>query len=80
MLGVVFYAALVSLTIISSYPSPYSSELIGGGWGFGSLPTGFCYVCVCIGMAHLFSVGERTGVCTVSGVCLRFSLSELVGN
>ena len=28
MLGVVFYAVLVSLT--SSYPSPYSSELIGG--------------------------------------------------
>ena len=33
MLGVVFYAVLVSLT--SSYPSPcslYSSELIGGGF------------------------------------------------
>jgi len=62
MLGVVFYAGLVSLT--SSYPSPcspYSSELISGGFFFG-LPPGFCYVCVCIGMAHLFSVGERTGV------------------
>jgi len=62
MLGVVFYAGLVSLT--SSYPSPcspYSSELISGGVFFG-LPPGFCYVCVCIGMAHLFSVGERTGV------------------
>jgi len=39
MLGVVFYAGLVSLT--SSYPSPcspYSSELIGGGvfWWFAS--------------------------------------------
>ena len=35
-----------------SYPSPYSSELIGGG--FFGLPPGFCYVCVCVGMAHLF--------------------------
>ena len=32
MLGVVVYAGLVSLT--SSYPSPYSSELTGGGGGF----------------------------------------------
>ena len=62
MLGVVFYAGLVSLT--SSYPSPcspYSSELIGGGF-FCGLPPGVCYVCVCVGTAHLFSVGERTGV------------------
>jgi len=50
--GVVVYAGLVSLT--SSYPSPYSpysSELfvldrVG-------LPPGFCYVCVCIGLARL---------------------------
>ena len=32
MLGVVFYVGLVSMT--SSYPSPYSSELIGGGFFF----------------------------------------------
>ena len=53
MLGVVFYAGLVSLT--SSYPSPcspYSSEIIGGGFLFGGPPPGFCYVCV--GMAQLF--------------------------
>jgi len=43
MLGVVFYVGLVSLTS-SSYPSPYSSELIGGG--VGGLPPMFCYVCV----------------------------------
>jgi len=62
MLGVVFYAGLAILTS-SSYPSPcspYSSELIGGV-SFG-LPPGFCYVCVCVDMAHLFSVGKRTGV------------------
>jgi len=44
MLGVVFYAGLVSLTS-SSYPSvcpPYSSELMSGG--VFSLPPGFCYV------------------------------------
>ena len=43
---------LISLT--SSYPPPcssYSSELIGGG--FFGLPPGVCYVCVCVGMAHL---------------------------
>jgi len=54
MLGVVFYAGLVSLTS-SSYPSPcspYSSELIGRG--FFGLPPGLCYVCVCVGMTHLF--------------------------
>ena len=29
------------------------------GRGFG-LPPGLCYMCVCVGMACLFSVGERT--------------------
>ena len=43
MLGVVFYAGLVSLTS-SSYPSPYSSELIVlGGDFFVGLPPGVCY-------------------------------------
>jgi len=46
--GVVSYmllcAGLVSLT---SYPSPYSSSLIGGGF-FSGPPPGFCYVCVCV--------------------------------
>jgi len=47
MLGVVFYAGLVSLT--SSYPSPcspYSSELIGGGFFLVCLQ-GFA-MCVCV--------------------------------
>jgi len=44
--GVVF-AGLVSLT-----SSPYSSELFVLGGGVG-LPAGFCYACVCVGLAHL---------------------------
>ena len=61
MLGVVLYAGLISLT--SSYPSPCSPLFFGTivlGGGFFVLPPGFCYVCVCVGMARLFSVGERT--------------------
>jgi len=49
MLGVVFYAGLVSLTS-SSYPSPRSPlffELLFPAGGFLVLPPGFCYVCVC---------------------------------
>ena len=46
-------AGLVSLTS-SPYPSPYSpysSELLFSA-GVG-LPSGFCYVCVCVGLGHL---------------------------
>jgi len=38
---------------------------------------------VSVGMAHLFSVGEKTGVRNVDnlcGVCLCFYLSKVVGN
>ena len=42
---------LVSLT------SPYSSEfLFSAGVG---LPPGFCYVCVCVGLAHLVFYGRQ---------------------
>jgi len=62
MLWVVFYAGLVSLT--SSYPSPYSPLFFGtivlGGFFFFVLLPVFCYVCVCVGMTRLFSVGKRT--------------------
>jgi len=39
-------AGMVSLTF-----SPYSSELLFSA-GVG-LPSGFCYVCVCVGLGHL---------------------------
>jgi len=52
MLGVIFYDDLFSMTSsFSSLCFPCSSELIGGA--FSGLPPGFCYVCVCVGMAHL---------------------------
>ena len=47
--GVVF-AGLVSLT------SSYSSELLVPGGG--CLYPGFCYVCVCVGLAHLVFYGR----------------------
>ena len=59
MLGVIFYVGLVSLT--SSYPSPCSPLffgiiVLGGGGGGFVLPPWICYVCVCVGIACLFSV------------------------
>jgi len=51
-------AGLVSLT-----SSPYSSQLFVLGGGF-SLPPRFCYVCVCVGLAHLVFCGrEKKTVC-----------------
>ena len=49
--GVVF-AELVSMT-----SSPYSSQLVVLA-GVG-LPPGFCYVCVCVGLAHLVFCGRE---------------------
>ena len=61
MLGVIFCAGFVSLTS-SAYPSPlFVGTIVLGGVFFG-LPPGFCYVCVCVGLARLFSVEEKTGV------------------
>ena len=56
MLAVVFYAGLVSLTSPCPSPlSPYSLKLfVLGGVFFFFLPPGFCYVCVCVGLARLF--------------------------
>jgi len=39
----------------------FGNIMFSAGGCFG-LPAGVCYMCVCVGMAHLFSVGERTGV------------------
>jgi len=53
MWGGLVYAGLVSLT-----SSPYSSELFVLGVGVG-VPPGFCYVCVCVGLAHLVFYGRQ---------------------
>jgi len=50
--GALVYAGLVRLT------SPYSSELFVLGVGVG-LPPWFCYVCVCVGLAHLVFYGRQ---------------------
>ena len=47
------FVGLVSLT-----SSPYSSELLVLGWGVGLSP-GFCYECVCVGLAHLVFYGRE---------------------
>ena len=52
MLGVIF-AGFVSLTF-----SPYSSELLVPGGRFLSASR-VCYVCVCVGLAHLVFYGRE---------------------
>jgi len=44
--------------LVSLISSSYSSQLFVLGGGV-DLPPGFCYVCVCVGMAHLVFTGHE---------------------